>query len=386
MTSLPATRPLHVWHLITGLAPGGTEFMLHRLLATMDRGAVRSTVASLTAGGSVADQIRGLGTPLHTLGMRPGAPDPRGMLRLLRLMRADPPDVLQTWLYHADLLGLVGARLARVPHLVWNIRCSEMDARYERGMGGLILRTLARFSGSPDAVVVNSEAGRTLHRDRGYHPRRWEMMPNGFDLSRFVPDPDAGARLRAEIGAGAGEPLVGLIARYDPVKGHALFFAAAERLLAGIPDARFVLAGTGVRLDNPAFAGLIPPAVAGRVHLLGERRDVPYVTAALDVATCASTGEGFPNVIGEAMASGIPVVTTDVGDARAIVADCGIVVPPQDAAALTRAWAEVLRRPVAERRALGQRARARIAQHYDIHVIADRYVALYRELAMRPPA
>ena len=373
--------PVRVVHLITGLGLGGTEIQLALLLAHMDPAAVRNTVVSLTPDGEVAGLLRAANIAVHSLGMRRGRPDPAGLLRLWRLLRDERPDVLQTWLYHADLLGLAGARLARTPQLAWNLRCSVMDERYTTGMGGMVVRLLARFSAAPDVVVTNSEAGRRLHERLDYRPRRWAVLPNGFDLDRFRPDAEARAAVRRELGLAEDAPLIGLIARRDPVKGHDVYLRAAALLAQRTGQPRFLLAGAGVEAGGPLAGEAEALGLAERTFLLGPRTDVPALTAALDIATCASSGEGFPNVVGEAMACGVPVVTTDVGDAAAIVGDCGRLVAPGDPAAMADAWAALLALDPPQRKALGAAARARIAATYEIGAVARRYADLYCSLA-----
>ena len=375
---------IRVVHVVSSLHTGGTEMMLYKLLAGMDRVRFANSVVSMTSGGAVAERIRGLGIPVTSLGMRRGIPDPWAALRLYRILAQERPQVVQTWLYHADLLGLAMARAAGIREVVWNIRCSTTDERYVRGMTGIVVRLLARLSRAPAAVVVNSDVGIAVHKGLGYHPRRWEMIPNGFDLARFRPDAAAYQDVRRELGATPDTLLIGLVARFDPLKDHATFLRAAALLAGRTPRVHFVAAGLGVDPANPELAGLIAdPALSGRVHLLGERSDVPRITAALDIATCSSTGEGFPNVVGEAMACGVPVVTTAVGDAEAVVADTGIVVPPSSPRALADAWMSLVALTDEARIARGARARARVAENYDIAMIAARYEALYEELAAR---
>lgn len=373
---------IRVTHLISSLATGGTEMMLYKMLRGMQGEGVESTVISLTSGGVVAGMIAGLGVPVHSLNMRRGIPDPLAVLRLHRLLRATRPHVLQTWLYHADLLGLLVGKVAHVPSIAWNIRCSTTDERYVRGLTGITVRLLARLSGVPDAVVINSDAGIAVHQRLGYHPRRWTIIPNGFDLEQFAPDPDAYASVRNELGLPLEAVLVGLIARYDPLKDHATFLRAAGVLTAFHPAAHFLLAGLDVDTANPVLASLVQElGIARQVHMLGERKDVPRLTAALDVATCSSLGEGFPNIVGEAMACAVPVVSTDVGDAANVMGDTGRVTPIANPAALAAAWSDLINMGREARRALGQRARRRVSEHYDLRGVAGQYVALYAELA-----
>ena len=355
--------------------------MLLKLLQGMDRSRFASSVLSLTNAGQIGPRIVDLGIDVEALGMRRGVPDPFGLLRLIRRIRSARPHVVQTWLYHADLLGLLAAPLAGNPSVAWNLRCSYMGEGFYRGATGLVIRTLARMSGMPAAVVYNSEAGRALHASLGYHPRRWVLIPNGFDTEQLRPNPEARLRIRAEMGIAADAPVVGMVARLDAVKGHDTFLAAATRLLQVQPRARFVLVGADCTESNPAMQGMIPPEVSDAVILLGERQDIADITASMDIATCASIGEGFPNVVGEAMACGVPSVVTDVGDCAKIVAETGRVVPPGDSNAMARAWNDILSLSTAARATLSAAARERVKRHYEMKGIVTRYETLYTELA-----
>lgn len=372
---------LTVAHLITTLERGGAEAMLAKLVRAQAPLGVRSLVISLTGPGVYGPELEREGVAVWSLGMRRGVPEPAALLRLVGILRRERPQLLQSWLYHADLLALLAAPLAGVPKLCWNIRCSDMDmSRYSR-LSRWLLRLLARLSGRPDAVLVNSEAGLQLHQRLGYRPRSWQVIANGFDIGRYRPDPAARREIRAELGLSEDHLAVGLIARFDPMKDHAGFLAAAAQVAQRLPQARFVLAGREVEPGNPAFAAASSGALAGRVSLLGPRSDVPRLMAALDLCCLGSAfGEGFPNVVGEAMACGVPCVATDVGDASRVIGETGRVVPPGNPAALAAALTELLDSPPETRRRLGAAARQRIEDEFSIEIIARRYLDLYRRL------
>jgi glycosyltransferase involved in cell wall biosynthesis len=373
---------VNVVHLITDLDTGGAEMMLAKLLSAMDRRRFRSVVVSLLEPGPVAARIRDLGLPVHTLGMSRGRPSARAVLRLRRLLAGERPAVLQTWMYHANLLGLVAGWVAPVGHTVWNIRSASLNLRgYSRSTPWTI-RAGAVLSRSPSAVVINSGAGQSGHAALGYRPRRWEVIPNGFELERFGPDPSARRALREELGLPGDAPLIGLAGRYHPMKDHPTFFRAAELLAKRHPRAHFVLAGRDVVPGNPALAPLVEASGApGSLHLLGERSDMPRIMAGLDVFSSSSAyGEGFPNVVGEAMACGVPCVVTDVGDSAAVVGETGVVVPPRDADALAEGWARLLDAGADGRRRLGEAARQRVQENYSLERVAGLYEALYSSL------
>ncbi len=371
-----------IFHLITDLDTGGAEMMLYKLLVGMNRQRFSHVVVSLTDAGVLSQRIEDLGVPVHALNMHRGRLNLAGLWRLLQLLRCERPDVLQTWLYHANLLGLIAGELMRVPAIAWNIRCSNMDMRYYSSLSALIVRILAWVSSLPDVVLINSETGRKFHESLHYRPHRWQVIPNGFDVSLFRPDPAARFYCQRLFGLPRNPLLIGMIARYDPMKDHHTFLQAASYLLKDRSDLHFVLVGRNVTESNSDLIRIIRDlAISDHVHLLGERSDVPKIMPALDIMALTSAfGEGFPNVIGEAMASGVPCVVTDVGDAPLIVSNTGRVVPARNPHALAHAWAELIDLPAEERQCLGLAARQRITQHFSLPAVVAQYTALYEEL------
>jgi glycosyltransferase involved in cell wall biosynthesis len=374
-------RPIRVVHVITALALGGAETALFRLLSNFDRKRFESTVIALIGDGVLAPRITALGVEVLDLGLkRGGFPNPRAVFSLARHLRRLRPDVVQSWMYHADLLTTLAVPLARSPKLVWNVRCSDPVGTGARRLK--VLRVLASLSRRPDAVVVNSRAGRDYHAACGYTPRQWVLIPNGFDVEEFRIDTAAAADVRRELSLERATPLIGLIARWDPIKDHRTFLEAARLLLEKRPDVHFLLAGSGTANSNRTLMNWIDELQLGaHAHLLGERGDVARITASLDIASLTSVAEGFPNVVAEAMACGVPCVVTDVGDARWIIGDSGRVVPPRQPAMLAAAWEEVLEMSSAERLALGSRARQRISASFGMRRSIEAYEELYGALA-----
>lgn len=374
---------MRVVHLITGLEVGGAEMMLWKLLSTLDRQAFEPLVVSMVTPGPMGARIADLGIRVESLGLRRGLPHPGAIMRLARLLGAFRPDLLQTWMYHADLLGALAAPLAGRPPLVWNIRQSDLDPRLTRRGTRLVARLGAALSRlAPDRIVCCSERAREVHRALGYRGSIMTVIPNGFDLERFRPDPRARAALRAEIAVPDGVPLLGLVARLDPQKDLATFLETARRVRAERPDCRFLLCGQGLDPGNPGLVEQLAAAgLADSATLLGPRSDTPRVFAALDLLVSSSAyGEGFPNVIGEAMACGVPCAVTDVGDSAAIVADTGAAVPPRDPAALAAAVLGLLAQCPQSLARRGEAARALVASRYALPTIAGRYADLYRSL------
>ena len=374
---------MKILHVITDLDTGGAEMMLLKLLSRLDPEKFAPHVVSLLRPGPVAERIKKLGVGVSDLGLSRGLPTPGAFLRLSKIIKDFNPDIVQTWMYHADLIGFLAAKLARTGKVIWNIRCSNMELADYRPLTRWTLTINTRLSRFPACVVTNSYQAKEYHLGLGYRPRRFEVIPNGFDLDAFRPDESAGADLRRELNIPDNAPLIGLAARFDPMKGHDTFTEAAGLLLKTRPDVHFVLCGSGITKHNQALAEAARRAgLEKNAHLLGPRPDMPRIMAALNVATLSSSyGEGFPNVLGEAMACGTPCVVTDVGDSARIVGDTGLVAAPRDPQALARAWKRMLDMPEEERTALGRAARDRIRGHYSLETVTKRYAKLYEEIA-----
>jgi glycosyltransferase involved in cell wall biosynthesis len=379
---LVRARRARVLHLITGLGTGGAEMMLYKLLSRMDGAEFESEVVSLTDVGLVGERIRQLGVPVTPLGMRRGVPNPQYLPRLVHLLRASRPDLLQTWMYHANLAGGLAAKLAGGVPVVWNIQHGDVDARAMKALTLWTIRSCAPLSARlARRIVCCGELSRRVHAAMGYDERRMTVIPNGSDLSTFRPDDEARPSVRRELDVPPDAPLVGLIARFHPKKDHYNFIRAAAELHRARPDAYFVLCGDGVDADNRELAAWVAEAgISHRCRLLGTREDMPRLTAALDIATSASSyGEGFPNVLGEAMACEVPCVATDVGDSARMVGPVGRVVSPRTPTALAGAWRELLALSYGERRRIGRALRRRAAE-FGLPTVVSRYEKLYTDV------
>jgi|CXWL01.1.fsa_nt_gi glycosyltransferase involved in cell wall biosynthesis len=369
---------IRIVHVISDLDTGGAEVMLAKLVRAMDRDRFSNTVISLTDRGQLSEQIESSGVAVHTLGMKRGRPDILALPRLIRLLRALNPTIVQSWLYHADLLSTVAVKFSGSPVLAWNVRCSDMDLTHYPPLTRWVQRILARWSATPAAVIVNSEAGKQQHQRLGYCPRRWDVIPNGFDTQRFHPDSSVGLSLRKEWQVPDDAVIVAHVARVDPMKDHPTFLNAAQEVSKARQNARFVLVGKDTETLAPAVAAR---GLTDRVRLLGYRSDIERLLSGVDVLCLSSVGEGFPNVLGEAMACGVPCVSTDVGDARSIVADTGLIVPVRDPVSLAHAIIEMIDLGPVGRERLGFAARARIELEYSLPRIVDRYTAFYSNLS-----
>ena len=370
--------------VITGLSTGGAETMLLKLLKRIDRSRFSFHVFSLTSLGEIGPHIQALGIPVEALGMNRHAPSPFAVAALARRLRETKTDLVHTWMYHADLLGSLAARLAGVRTIAWCIRNSSLAPNQTKFSTRLVVRINAILSlWLPTSILCCAEVAREVHVALGYAKSKMEVIPNGFDLSRFRPDAAARLSVRNELQLPANTPLVGIVGRFDPQKNHAGFLAAAALLLRSRPGTHFVLIGAGLDSSNDELAAQARRAgVFDATHWMGRRDDIPRLMAALDLlASSSSYGEAFPNVLGEAMACGVPCAVTDVGDSAAIVGDTGRAVPCGDMPALAAAMGELLALDPAHRLTLGHQARARIKERFDIGQVARRYEDYYLRLA-----
>ena len=383
-------KRLRVLHIIPTMnSGGGAEAVLERLIGA-NRANVHAVVTLLETG-PLGERLVADGTSVETLGLRGPADLPRALWRLRTLLRAARPDVVQTWMYHADLLGGVLARLCGIRCVVWGLHHTTFERGGSSRSSRLGARLCALLSGQvPRRVVSCSEAGIAPHVALGYRADRLVVVHNGYDDRVFSPALPGVNRMREERGIAAEVRLIGMAARWDPQKDHGTLLRALRELArracsngTTAHDWHCLLFGTRIDADNAALCALIESCgLSDRVTLLGSRRDVVDVMRSLDVAVLSSRfGEAFPNVLNESMLVGVPCVTTAVGDAAMIVGDTGWVVPPADPVALAAALAQALDalQVPADWQRRQHACRERIATHFSVSRMRDGYDAVWRE-------
>jgi glycosyltransferase involved in cell wall biosynthesis len=367
--------------VITALQTGGAEMMLYRLIAGMDRSRFEPSIICLGDSGLPGARIKALGVPVYVAGISPTHPAPALLWRVCRCVRDLRPDLIQGWMYHGNAAASLAQWLSfrKVP-VLWAIHHTVYRLEDERPRTANLIRLSARFSRRTLRIIYTSRESADRHEALGFAPEKTVVIPNGFDCDLFKPSQSARAALRRQLNAGADTLLIGLIGRFHPMKDHATFLRAASMICDANHDIQFVLAGRGTDRTNAEIGDLVNRfGLNGRVHLLGERDDIPEVTAALDIATSSSISESFPLVIGEAMACGVSCVVTDVGHSAAIVGATGLVVPPRDPAALAASWRRLVDAGGAVRSKLGTAARQRIIENFSLRQVIRRYEAAYDE-------
>jgi glycosyltransferase involved in cell wall biosynthesis len=375
-----ADPPVRVLHVITGLARAGAEMVLYRLLEHGDPQRVENVaVVSLTGEGPLAGPVRELGVPLVLLDIRSPVGVPRALLRLRRIIRDAAPDVVQTWMYHGDLLGGIAARAAGVRHVVWGLHASTRAEGGPRASARLGVSASARLSHHlPERIIACAESARDVHIGLGYDASKMVVIPNGFEQS--TADEGAGAAVRAALGIPADSRVLLRLARYHPQKDYDTLLRACGIVARLHPDLWLLLAGLDVTAQNvDLLRRLDEQDLTGRTVLLGLRDDPQRLLAAADVLISSSSyGEAHPLVVGEAMAARVPVVTTDVGDSAALLGpDAGRVVAPGSPAALAAAIDDLLRMTPAQRRDMGRAGADRVASMYGLERMVKRYQDVY---------
>lgn len=378
-----ALAPMIILHIIVNLSAGGAELMLKRLvLSHQDNPDYVHHVVSLRGLSTVGPQLQQIGVRVEALGWESPLGFWSAYQRLKQKICALKPDIVQTWMYHSDLVGGLAARTSGHRRILWGVRIADIGV--EMGVSratGWIRRACARLSRSvPARIVYVAESARKVHERLGYDPSKSIVIPNGYTLPPGAPNA-AAAALRAGLALPADTILIGSAGRFNAQKDHRGFVAAAKRVADSDPRARFVMMGRGVDRDNAELTAWV--AATGhedRFHLLGERRDIADWLAALDIFCLHSIGEGFPNVVAEAMGAGVPCVVTDVGDAALIVEDEGLVVPPSDPEGLAKAICSLAALEPNARARLGEKGRDSIAARFSMDVIRRRYEQLYRDL------
>lgn len=371
---------LRVLFITTGLGTGGAERMLVKLIDSLGRRGVECRAASLRDAGTQGIEIRRLGVVVDELRINSIIGFLMAPLRIARTMWTFRPDVVQGWMYHGNLFAtFAGLMRPRKCRLFWSIRQTLYNLSSEHWPTRQVVRAGAVFSRLPERLIYNSGLSAKQHAAAGYAGERVVVIPNGFDLTRFRPDQAQRARTRAELGIAPGVPVVGVVARSHPMKDHATLVDAAVHVRQAFPDVLFVLAGSEIDASNvPLVSRIAARELDRNFMLLGEVTDTENVYPALDVCALSSSwGEAFPNVLGEAMACGVPCVSTDLGEARHIIDDTGATVPIRDPAALGAAISGILGLDAAARRQLGARARQRIARLYSLDAVCGAYLDCY---------
>lgn len=357
---------------------------MSKVLISMNSDEFENRAISLTDLGSLADNLKDAGIHVDALHIPPSVLGIGKMWKLARLIKESHPHIVQTWMYHADLLGGIAAKLVTNAPILWNLRQSNFDRMQSKRSSILVAKTCASISSwIPWTIVCGSFAAREVHQNLGYNPSVMQVLPNGFDSACFMPAPNGRKKFLSEIGEpNLTGPFIGLPARYHPQKDHTTFFASAEKVLSHNPDAKFFLCGDGVEWSNTELVSTISRhGLNDAVRLLGNIEKMEGFYPAMDlIALTSAFGEGAPNVLGEAMLCGIPCVATDIGDSAYILGNSNYITSPQNPEQLAATIEGLLSLDKDERTQVGLKGRQRIMDEFPHDMMLRRYEALYRRV------
>ena len=369
-----------ILHIISGLDTGGAEMMLYKLLVRFSERGVQSQVISLRKRGPIARKIEAAGITVHTLNL--GAGFLQMILAIPRLVwwvREFSPSVIQGWMYHGNLFATISSLfISREVLVCWSIRQTLYDIQKERKLTRWIIRLCKIFSRLPSYILYNSELSANQHEGYGYCSNGRMIIGNGFDLEEFKPRPSIKSEVKRELRI-ISPYVVGHVARYHLKKDHETLLKVARCVVDEIDNVVFLLIGRGVVPSNTRLSNRIAQLdLTDHVRLLGEREDIAKLLTTIDVFVSSSAwGEGFPNVVGEAMATGVPCVVTDVGESRYIVGTVGIVAAPYSVEMIASGVVKVLKYSPEKRKRIGDQGRKRMLSKYSIQDIASKYLKVY---------
>jgi glycosyltransferase involved in cell wall biosynthesis len=367
----------NTFHIITGLNFGGAELMLKRLLLECSGyDNYNQTVVTLEGPGLLDNELRSNGIDVINLNISSPWNFIIGMHKLLKLMKVCKPDTVFTWMYHADLIGGLAAYLSGIKNIIWNIRCTDIP-QGRISSTGFIVKLCSLFSFIiPGAIICCAHSAKSFHIRLGYCSKKMLVIPNGYDLSSFNPSQNLKTKVKKRLGLSKRSKIIGIVGRFDESKDFKNFIKSASKVALKFDDVFFFMAGKGVDRENYKLMSWINEAqINDRIVLFGQV-DPHDLYAAMDFYCLSSKYEGFPNVVAEAMAMETPCIVTDVGDARTIVNNLGMVVPPNDHNQLSEAIIEMLMKPDSIKNKMAAEARQSIFENYDIKKIALEYLKL----------
>lgn len=371
-----------ILHIINGLEMGGAERSLLRRVQQETGRYSRVNVVSIRDPGHFSAEIDNDVDDLRHLGIT--SPDKLMLLprRLKSVVKEFSPDLIHGWQYYGSLAATLAHRFASSgTPCIWNIRHSLYDLKLESRRIRAAVRLCRATSWVPHAVVYNSNSAHRQHLAYGFKARATQVIPNGFDCIEWAPDSAVRVSARQRLNIQNDDLVIGHVARFHPMKNHAGFIEAALQVLRKFPEALFVMVGRDITFENRTLRSMIPSEYVDRFRLVGACDDVAGVMQAFD-AFCLSSawGEGCPNVLGEAMAIGLPCVATDVGDSRALVGDTGVIARSSASSMLARAISELSALTRVERQRLGAAARERVCRYYSAGRCMGAYDTLYEQL------
>ena len=369
-------------HIITSLNIGGAETMLLRLIKHKPELVKSTIVVSLTNNGKIGRILESMGVSVISLGMHNWSSIFKALFKLKKIIQNEKPDFIHTWMYHANILGGIAAILAKNKNIMWSIRRSEFT-HGESLSTYIVMKIGAMFSTFiPKVIVCVAESGLINHQKYGYKPDNMIVIPNGFDLGQLKHDPVIRKEIRKELNIYDDQIVIGCVGRFHESKGYEILIASSIEVISAHKKVRYLLIGRDLDKQNTILMEWInKTGFSDHFILAGEKHNVGDYMCAMDVFCLSSITEGFPNVVGEAMASALPCVVTDVGDVRKIVGDTAIIVESKNKKLLSKGLCDMLSYDTSIRKKIGLEGRQKMEKEYPLSIICERYYNLYSQIS-----
>lgn len=371
---------MKIIHIIASLNVGGAETMLKRLIESDPASIPNTMVVSLTSLGVIGESLRNQDVKVHALNLTPSVfKIPIVLWQLVKLIRQYQPQIVQTWMYHADFLGGLAARWAGSCAVMWGIHSTAIP-QGPLSITFWLVRLCAICSYIiPHRIICCAQSAKIAHIKLGYVAHKMTVIANGYDFSIFDRHSNSRAKARLELGFDDDETVIGVVGRFDPLKDYHNFVTAASKLAAKRDNVRFLMIGPNIEWSNSTLHGWIEGyGLTKKFQLVGAQPDVPYFLSAMDIFCLSSVNEAFPNVVVEAMAMGLPCVVTRAGDVAGILGGDDFIVPVKDSVSLADALLRMCGLSPEARMNLGKKGSKKVREEYDIKNIRQQYERIWR--------
>jgi len=365
---------INITHIITGLNLGGAETMLYKLIKNTDRKKYNVEVISLKDKGIIGPKIEQLGIKVHVINMKK-IPTINNLFKVRQLIK--DAEVVQTWMYHADLIGYLATRFKSNMKVLWGIRRTSLNREENKKSTLLIAKFNALISKKIDKVISCSIAAKKSHINFGYSKDNMMVIPNGFEMNKLNFNSEARYKIRKKLNIENKKVIIN-IGRWNIAKDHKNLIEAYKQVEDF--NTHLIMIGPGITKENIELINLIKKNNIKNYSLLGPQSEITKYLSAADFYVSSSMSEGFPNVIGEAMACQLPCVVTDAGDSSYIVDNTGIIVPIKDSKELSKGIYNMIQLPKKDRLELGVKARNRIEENFDIKVVTEMFEEQYKKI------
>lgn len=379
---MAATKVLHI---ITSLHADGAQNMLLKLVQNRDQAITEYLVVSLLDKGVLGTEIEKAGVSVECLELKKPINIFSKLFKIKKIIREFAPNIIQGWMYHANLFGLVVFKVfcnSKHAKLMWNIRRDLDGMKHDKFLTKIVIRLNALFSNIPSAIIYCGHKVAKDHFAIGYNQNNSIVIPNGFQCDKFLPSEKKYLEFRKALGLLETSTIVGMIGRFHSQKNHKNFVEMADLVLKDKPNINFILVGRDCTWDNLELKNWINNTISPKsFYLLGQRSDIPEILPAFDVFCLSSSAEGFPNVLGEAMASGVVAVSTTAGASQEIIDDIKRVAPINDSRSLADKVLYVLNLNKEEIENIKDKSRNRVLNFYSIEKVSNTYQEKYGSIS-----